>query len=76
MKELIEEAKNRVDEIVQKSKNEQPESYLAIYESENGYTVSWIRKRHDTRTNMIAFGAKKLSRSKVLETIAMEEQYV
>lgn len=69
MKTIIEEAKNRIEEIVQASKFEQPDSYLAIYESDNGYTVSWIRKGHDTRTKMIAFGAKSLLESEVLNTL-------
>ncbi len=75
MKELIEEAKARVKEIVKKSKEKHPESYLAIYESENGYTIEWQRIEHDTRTDMIAFGRGAKTTKQVLQRIREEEEY-
>jgi len=75
MKELINEAKSRAIEIAESSKLEQPGSYLAIYQSENGYTVSWIRKGSDTRTPMIAFGPRAITKEEVITIIEREEQF-
>lgn len=46
MEDLIKEAIERKEEILNKAKNHQSGHYLAIYESDNGYTVGYIQQGH------------------------------
>lgn len=75
MRELIAEAKKRVNEIAKLTKNCPAGKYVAIYESEAGYTVSTIQRGWDTRTRMINFGSEPLTRLQVTETILREMAY-
>ncbi len=72
-KELIEAARERVDEIVSAIKNCSQQSYPAFYESEEGYTASTIQFGHSTRTRTINFGGCYANRKSVLFAIQREE---
>jgi hypothetical protein len=73
MKELIEEAKTRVHDIVEASKSIPEDKYLAIYEGDSGYHIGYIQEDWHTRTNLIRFGTKKQTEADVLKTIQFWE---
>lgn len=68
-KELIKEATQRLDEIVKASESIPQGKYLAIYESEEGYTIDYIQEDWHTRTNLIRFGTRRQTREQVNQTI-------
>lgn len=75
--ELINEARTRVAEIAKATKNCHSEKNTAIYESDNGITVSHIQKGWSTRTSTINFGNKPMTKKQVLahiEEIEMMEK--
>jgi hypothetical protein len=55
MKELIKEAKRRKEEIAKMIQQDNGGNYVAIYESDNGFTLSTIREGHHTRRNQLSF---------------------
>lgn len=67
--ELINEARKRVAEIAKATKNCHSEKYTAIYESDNGVTVSHIQKGWSTRTSTINFGSQPMTKKQVLAHI-------
>lgn len=67
--ELINEARERAAEIAKATKNCHAEKYTAIYESDNGITVSHIQKGWSTRTPTINFGNAPMIKKQVLAYI-------
>lgn len=55
MKEIIEEAKTRKNEIAKLIKKDNGNRYVALYESDNGITLSTISEGHHTRNNQLSF---------------------
>ena len=68
-KELIQESRHRAAEIAKATKNCNCEKYTAIYESDNGVTVSHIQKGWNTDKNSIDFGSRQLTKNQVLAVI-------
>ncbi len=64
--ELINEARQRVAEIAKATKNCHSEKNTAIYESDNGVTVSHIQKGMSTGTSTIRFGSSAMTKKQVL----------
>jgi len=57
MKDLIEEAKKRIDEIVKMSKDRtHRQSYLAFYRGEHGFVCNWCKSNTDMRIDVLSFG--------------------
>jgi len=75
MNKLIEAAKQQVDEIVKKSHERYHfQRYLSFYESENGYTSSWVQDGHFLPENSIDFGKLPLTKEKALQIIEKEQE--
>ena len=74
MKNLINEAKERINEIVEETKKGYS-GYTAIYFSDNGISIANIPEGQETRTETIAFGYGKKSESEILEVIEREEYW-
>lgn len=75
MKQLIKEAKERKEEIAKIITKSIPGKYVALYESEKGYTLSTISEGHHTRRNQITFSDySKLLFSTPLEQVEKEIQ--
>lgn len=74
MKQLIAEARLRVDEIVRKLEECPDGHYVAIVDGEEGYPITWIQTDWYPARQYIPFGCEPLSRKKVLERVAYEER--
>ena len=75
MEKLIEAAKEQVNEIVHKSHERyHQERYLSFYESENGYTCSWVQDGHNLTVNSIDFGKLPLTKKHALQIIEKEQE--
>lgn len=74
MKELIAEARSRIEEIAKATHNCLRGHETAIYVSENGYTISYLRRGHETRTDTITFGAYPMTKKEVEKIIDHMEE--
>lgn len=55
LKQLVSEAKSRKKEIAKMISSELGNKYVALYESESGYTLSAIQEGWHTRRNQMSF---------------------
>lgn len=73
--EMIQEARQSISRIARATKNCPSGHYTAIYESENGVTVSHIQNGWNTNTATISFGDAPLTKKQVKDWIDQVEDF-